>query len=170
MGELQAEAYAIEFDWQGVSIVRPGNTYGPFDEFRTHSAMVIPSLIRRALSGENPMIVWGDGSAKRDFVHARDVARGMLMAVENGITTPLNLAFDMAVMGDGMELFLDMKRVVAQRYTQTLIDKIWRGDVPGALYPLPPHFSFLTVAMWVLIRRRCKLQARDVQVAPTADC
>ena len=91
MGELQAEAYAIEYDWQGVSIVRPGNTYGPFDEFRTHSAMVIPSLIRRALSGENPMIVWGDGSAKRDFVHARDVARGMLMAVENAITTPLNL-------------------------------------------------------------------------------
>lgn len=91
MGELQAEAYAIEYDWQGVSIVRPANTYGPFDEFGTHSAMVIPSLIRRALSGENPFIVWGDGSAERDFIHSRDVARGMVMAVENAITTPLNL-------------------------------------------------------------------------------
>src|SRR5262245_60132782 len=31
MGELQAEAYAIEYDWKKVSIVRPANVYGPFD-------------------------------------------------------------------------------------------------------------------------------------------
>jgi GDP-L-fucose synthase len=53
--------------------------------------MVIPSLIRRALSGEDPLVVWGDGSPVRDFIHARDVARGMMMIMEKGYTKPVNL-------------------------------------------------------------------------------
>ena len=84
MGELQAEAYAIEYGWERISIVRPANVYGPFDNFDPGSAMVIPSLINRATSGENPLLVWGDGSQIRDFVHADDVARGMLVVVEKG--------------------------------------------------------------------------------------
>lgn len=91
MGELQAEAYRIEYDWQCISIVRPANVYGPFDNFDERNAMVIPSLIKRALSGESPLVVWGDGSPIRDFIYSDDVARGMLMAVEQGISEPLNL-------------------------------------------------------------------------------
>ena len=52
--------------------------------------MVVPSLIRKAY--ENDIIeVWGDGSSIRDFIHAKDVALGMLFAVENKITKPINL-------------------------------------------------------------------------------
>ncbi len=91
MGELQAEAYKIEYDWNAISIVRPANVYGPYDNFDPQNAMVIPSLIRRALDGENPLTVWGDGTALRDFIHAKDVAQGMILAVEKGITEPLNL-------------------------------------------------------------------------------
>lgn len=91
MGELQAEAYKIEYNWDKISIVRPANVYGPFDNFDPANAMVIPSLIKRAMDGENPLTVWGDGSPIRDFIHARDVARGMMLAVENGINQPINL-------------------------------------------------------------------------------
>jgi GDP-L-fucose synthase len=91
MGELQAEAYRIEYGWDRISIVRPANVYGPYDNFDPANAMVIPSLIRRAMDGENPLTVWGDGSPVRDFIHARDVARGMMLAVEKGISEPLNL-------------------------------------------------------------------------------
>ena len=35
--------------------------------------------------------VWGDGSAERDFIHARDVARGMMLVVAKGVTEPVNL-------------------------------------------------------------------------------
>jgi GDP-L-fucose synthase len=91
MGELQADAYRIEYGWNRISIVRPANVYGPFDNFDPANAMVIPSLIRRAVDGENPLVVWGDGSPIRDFIHARDVAHGMMIAVEKGITEPLNL-------------------------------------------------------------------------------
>src|SRR3990167_10777693 len=91
MGELQAEAYKIEYQWDKISIVRPANVYGPFDNFDPNNAMVIPSLIKRALDGENPLTVWGDGSPVRDFIYAHDVARGMLLAVEKGINKPINL-------------------------------------------------------------------------------
>ncbi len=91
MGELQAESYKIEYGWDKIAIVRPANTYGPFDNFDPKTAMVIPSLINRALSGENPLVVWGDGSPIRDFIYSKDVARGMMLAVEKGINVPVNL-------------------------------------------------------------------------------
>jgi GDP-L-fucose synthase len=90
MGELQCEAYEKQYGEGKCSIVRPANVYGPYDNFDTKNAMVVPSLIRKA--HENDIIeVWGDGSAIRDFIHAKDVARGMMFVVENKITKPVNL-------------------------------------------------------------------------------
>lgn len=91
MGELQAEAYYIEKHWDKISIVRPANVYGPFDNFDPANAMVVPSLIARAIGGENPLVVWGDGSNVRDIIHARDVARAMLIVVEKGYREPVNV-------------------------------------------------------------------------------
>lgn len=90
MGELQAEAYSIQYDWNKCSIVRPANVYGPFDKFDGENAMVIPSLIRKALT-EDVLTVWGNGAPVRDFIFTDDVARGMLFAVENKINEPVNL-------------------------------------------------------------------------------
>jgi len=93
IGELQAETYVKEYGWDKIAIVRPANVYGAYDNFDYESAMVIPSLIRKNLEGQNPLEVWGDGSNLRDFIHGRDVARGMLMAVEKcpGPFKPMNL-------------------------------------------------------------------------------
>jgi GDP-L-fucose synthase len=90
MGELQCEAYEKQYGEGKCSIVRPANVYGPYDNFDLKNAMVVPSLIRKAY--ENDVLeVWGDGSPIRDFIHAKDVARGMMFAVENKITKPVNL-------------------------------------------------------------------------------
>ena len=90
MGELQAQAYSIEYGWDKVSIVRPANVYGIDDNFGEHS-MVIPSLIKKAQ--ENDVLnVWGDGSPIRDLINSEDVARGMIHMVENKVTEPVNLA------------------------------------------------------------------------------
>ena len=90
MGELQAEAYEIQNGKANVSIVRPANVYGPYDNFDTNNAMVIPSLIRKAHENEF-LSVWGDGSPIRDFIYSEDVARGMLHMVKNEVTEPVNL-------------------------------------------------------------------------------
>lgn len=91
MGELQAQAYQIEHNWTGLSIVRPANVYGSYDNFDPANAMVIPSLIARVMGGERPLTVWGDGAPIRDFIHARDVARGMMHMVAKGVQEPVNL-------------------------------------------------------------------------------
>jgi len=108
MAELQAEAYQIEYGWNGISIVRPANVYGPYDNFDPANAMVIPSLIRRAMEGESPLTVWGDGSPIRDFIHARDVARGMMITVEKGINKPINLGS-----GDGVSIREIVEKIVS---------------------------------------------------------
>ena len=91
MGELQAQAYSIEYNWNAVSIVRPSNVYGFHDNFDPNTGMVIPSLIARFASSENPIRVWGDGSAVRDFIFADDVADGMLTVVDSQILEPINI-------------------------------------------------------------------------------
>ena len=91
VGELQLEAYRTE-GWDRFSIVRPANVYGKYDNFNPETCMVIPALINRVMGGEDPLSVWGDGSCVRDFIYAKDVARGMIHAVKNKINSPMNLA------------------------------------------------------------------------------
>ena len=84
MAEMQIKAYQIQYNLEDYSIVRPCNVYGPGDNFDPDNAMVIPSLMSRINSGENPMRIWGDGSAVRDFAFARDVAKGTIQALFYG--------------------------------------------------------------------------------------
>jgi len=91
MGELQCEAYYREHGYD-VAIVRPSNVYGIGDRFGP-GAMVIPALIRKSAEAEpgGEVEVLGDGSAVRDFVHARDVARGIIRACRYGTNGFVNL-------------------------------------------------------------------------------
>lgn len=97
IGEMQAEAYKIEYGWDCVSIVRPANVIGKYDSFLPDTAMVVPSLIKKALDESQPFVVWGDGSPIRDFIDARDVARGMMMMVEQRVREPVNLGSGIGV-------------------------------------------------------------------------
>ena len=90
IGELQTETYSRQYGWDRISIVRPANVYGPYDNFNPQNAMVVPSLIRKAQESD-VLEVFGDGSPIRDFIYAEDVAKGMLHVVENKITEPINL-------------------------------------------------------------------------------
>lgn len=84
MAELQIYAYKVQYNMKNFSIVRPANVYGPGDNFDPENSLVIPSLLYRIYMGENPLTVWGDGSAVRDFVFSRDVAMGIILALYYG--------------------------------------------------------------------------------------
>lgn len=91
IAELQCEAYLEQHGYK-TSIVRLANIYGPYDNFDSVSAMVVPALIRRVFEGEDPLRVWGDGNQIRDFLYVKDCARGMLLAMEKYYECdPLNL-------------------------------------------------------------------------------
>ena len=82
---------SIQYGRDNISIVRPANVYGKWDNFDPENAMVIPSIINRITSGESPLVCWGDGTPIRDFIYADDCAEAMIHLVENGVTEPVNL-------------------------------------------------------------------------------
>lgn len=84
MAELQVRAYQIQYGLKHYAVVRPCNVYGPGDNFDPANAMVIPTLMRRIFSKEDPVVIWGDGTAIRDFAYSGDVADGVILALYHG--------------------------------------------------------------------------------------
>lgn len=84
MAELQVQAYRIQYGMENFAVVRPCNVYGPGDNFDPNNAMVIPTLMYQIYHKENPVKIWGDGSAVRDFAYSRDVAEGVIQALYYG--------------------------------------------------------------------------------------
>jgi GDP-L-fucose synthase len=108
----QIQAYKEQYDFPGVFLL-PVNLYGPRDNFDLHSSHVIPALIRKIDAaqdeGRDEVVLWGDGSPTREFVHARDAARGIVMATESyEETDPVNI-------GAGMEISIkDLAELIAR--------------------------------------------------------
>lgn len=92
MLQIQSIAYHKQYGFKSV-VCLPGNIYGPHDNFNLYQSHVIPALVRKfvetAEKGEKEIVVWGSGKPTRDFVHARDVARGMMRAAEKYDTPEL---------------------------------------------------------------------------------
>lgn len=67
-----------------VVIARPTNAYGPGDNLSA-GGHVIPDLLRQVCDPTQPeVIINGTGSEIREFIHARDVAEGLLALADRG--------------------------------------------------------------------------------------
>lgn len=78
-----------------IGIIRPSGAYGRFDNFDEKSSHVLPGMINRAMQnhGAEEFEVWGDGKDVRDFIHAEDVARCLLLTVAfSPSSVPINCA------------------------------------------------------------------------------
>lgn len=62
--------------------VMPCNLYGPGDNYDPNYGHVIPSLIfkfhKAKIHNKKKVILWGDGSPKREFLHVRDMAEACI--------------------------------------------------------------------------------------------
>jgi|TARA_B110000495_G_C23029521_1_gene612664 GDP-L-fucose synthase len=91
MGELQARFYHENSDMK-IAITRGGNAYGEHDKYGLDTSHAVPALIRKAVEKQKPLVVWGDGSQVRDYTHAEDIARGILLTFEkHAVADPINL-------------------------------------------------------------------------------
>lgn len=63
-------------------VVRPGNIYGPYDDFNLESSHVIPALVRKVAERQKPLEVWGDGNDIKDFIYVEDLVEGLILAME----------------------------------------------------------------------------------------
>jgi len=109
---VQSQAYREQYGFDSV-VLFPVNLYGPRDNFDLETSHVIPALIRKCIEsrerGDRRLVVWGDGSPSREFLHARDAAQGILAAAERyEKSDPVNL-------GTGHEIRIrDLVPVVAR--------------------------------------------------------
>ncbi len=65
----------------------PTNLYGPRDNFNFETAHVLPALIHRfhnaKIVNETEVMIWGDGTPLREFLHVEDLARASLMLLNS---------------------------------------------------------------------------------------
>ncbi len=92
---VQLEAYRQQYNFAGIYLL-PVNLYGPGDNFDPRSSHVIPALIRKIHEaqqrGDRTLPVWGDGTPTREFLHAADAARGIVLATQRyDAPAPVNL-------------------------------------------------------------------------------
>jgi GDP-L-fucose synthase len=77
-------AYRKQFGRKWISLM-PTNLYGPYDNFNVETGHVLPALINRFVSavqnGQKTLTLWGSGMAKREFLHARDLAAAVELAI-----------------------------------------------------------------------------------------
>jgi GDP-L-fucose synthase len=67
-----------------IALTRGTAIYGPYDNFDLKTCHVVPALIKRVLSGENPFEVWGSPDVVRDFLFVKDVVTASLLVLEKG--------------------------------------------------------------------------------------
>jgi GDP-L-fucose synthase len=82
---VQLQAYRQEHGFRGIYLL-PVNLYGPGDNFDPESSHVIPAMIRKfreaGQNGRAEVVLWGDGSPTREFLHVRDAAEAIVLAAE----------------------------------------------------------------------------------------
>lgn len=75
-----------------ITVVRPFNIYGEHYTWVGDSSQAIPMLTKKVLDREDPIVVWGTGNQRRNYIHALDCARAMAQLVENGyFERPVNI-------------------------------------------------------------------------------
>ncbi len=70
----------------------PCNIYGRYDKFDPAHSHLVPAIIHKVhqaqKNGQQAVEIWGDGTARREFMYAGDLADAVLHALKNFDTLP----------------------------------------------------------------------------------
>jgi GDP-L-fucose synthase len=125
---VQSQAYRQQYGFNSIFLL-PVNLYGPGDNFDPSSSHVIPALIKKCIEAQEQRVaevmVWGDGSATREFLFVDDAAEGIALAAERyNQADPVNI-------GAGFEISIkDLVHLIA-RLTGFTGNIVWDTTKPN---------------------------------------
>ncbi len=80
------ENFRLQYGCNFISAM-PTNLYGPGDNYDLQNSHVLPAFIRKfheaKIHNLNKVIIWGDGSPLREFLHVDDLANACLFLMKN---------------------------------------------------------------------------------------
>ncbi len=79
-GIKMCQSYREQYGFNAISVM-PCNLYGINDNFDLETSHVLPALIRKLHEGGD-VTLWGDGSPKREFLHADDLAEACYVCMQ----------------------------------------------------------------------------------------
>mgnify|MGYP001306167165 FL=1 len=92
---VQIDAYNKKFK-TNYNYIIPCNLYGEFDKFSDIEGHFVGALIEKIIEAKknkkNHISLFGDGTPKRQFMHAKDLARIIKLSIDNKITENFNVA------------------------------------------------------------------------------
>jgi GDP-L-fucose synthase len=128
------EAYRDQHGCNFISCM-PTNLYGPNDNYDLNNSHVLPALIRKfheaKLNNAPHVVIWGDGSPRREFLHVDDLARACLFLMKqynDRIALNVGTGEDLAI----ADLALLIKRIVGYE-GQVLYDTTKPNGTPRKL-------------------------------------
>jgi len=129
--------HVSKFSGLEISLARCTAIFGPHDNFDLKTCHVVPALIKRVLSGENPFIAWGNPDVVRDFLYVKDVVNGALLILEKGESMkPYNLGYGngvtigeilntiLTVTGENPEIIWDESKPTTIPFRAVSVDRI----------------------------------------------
>lgn len=93
--QVQGQLYREQYGLNSVFVI-PTNLYGPRDNFDERTSHVIPAIIKKVVDaceiGQDEVVLWGDGTATREFLYVADAAEMILSAaIHCNTSEPINL-------------------------------------------------------------------------------
>jgi len=93
-GIKMCQAYRKQYGFNAISLM-PTNLYGPNDNFDLETSHVLPAMIAKihnASKVNGDVVLWGDGSPKREFLHVDDLANACFVCMKDyNESEPINI-------------------------------------------------------------------------------
>lgn len=126
-GLKSCEAIRKQYNKNFVSLM-PTNLYGPNDNFDLDTSHVLPAMIKKfhiaKEKGNLPVVLWGSGIPKREFLHVDDLAQAVLFSIENPLPDFLYNV------GTGQDLAIKDLAELIQKITGHKGEIIWDNQKP----------------------------------------
>ena len=89
--------------------VMPTNLFGIGDNYNLENSHVLPALIRKfhdaKISGSDKVLLWGDGTPRREFLFSSDLADSLIMLMQNNSVIDIsNSCGDFINIGSGKDI------------------------------------------------------------------